>query len=163
MYNIIYETSHQSRFDARYRMLGAGALGRPRGMVWGGRREEGSGWGSSALQADSLPTEPLSNHTVVKARDGGGWNTHLPPHTIPLGHPSAPGPSILYPASPTLCDPMNCSTPGCPVHHQLPESTQTHAHRVSDAIQPGLGAVPPFPGSDAGEEGLLTSPDKLGC
>ena len=36
--------SRQSRFDARYWMLGAGALGRPRGMVWGGRREEGSGW-----------------------------------------------------------------------------------------------------------------------
>ena len=46
MYNIIYETSCQSRFDARYWMLGAGALGRPRGMVWGGRREEGSGWGT---------------------------------------------------------------------------------------------------------------------
>ena len=44
MYNIIYEMSHQSRFDARYWMLGAGALGRPRGMVWGGRKEEGSGW-----------------------------------------------------------------------------------------------------------------------
>ena len=44
MYNIIYETSRQSRFDARYWMLGAGALGRPRGMVRGGRREEGSGW-----------------------------------------------------------------------------------------------------------------------
>ena len=43
--NIIYGTSHQSRFDARYWMLEAGALGRPRGMVWGGRREEGSGWG----------------------------------------------------------------------------------------------------------------------
>ena len=42
----MYETSHQSRFDARYWMLGAGALGRPRGMVWGGRREEGSGWGT---------------------------------------------------------------------------------------------------------------------
>ena len=37
---------------------------------------------------------------------------------------------------PTLCDPMNCSTPGLPVHHQLPESIQTHIHRVSDAIQP---------------------------
>ena len=45
MYNIIYETSHQSRFDAWYWMLGAGALGRPRGMVLGGRREKGSGWG----------------------------------------------------------------------------------------------------------------------
>ena len=38
--------SRQSRFDARYWMLVAGALGRPRGMVWGGRREEGSGWGT---------------------------------------------------------------------------------------------------------------------
>ena len=37
---------------------------------------------------------------------------------------------------PTLCDPMNCSTPGLPVHHQLQEFTQTHIHRVSDAIQP---------------------------
>ena len=46
MYNIIYETSLQSRFDARYWMLGAGALGRPRGMVWRGKREEGSGWGT---------------------------------------------------------------------------------------------------------------------
>ena len=37
---------------------------------------------------------------------------------------------------PTLCDPMNHSTPGLPVHHQLPEFTQTHVHRASDAIQP---------------------------
>ena len=37
---------------------------------------------------------------------------------------------------PTLCDPMNHSTPGLPVHHQLPEFTLTHVHRVSDAIQP---------------------------
>ena len=36
----------------------------------------------------------------------------------------------------TLCNPMNCSSPGFPVHHQLPESTQTHFHWVSDAIQP---------------------------
>ena len=42
----MYEMSCQSRFDARYWMLGAGALGRPRGMEWGGRREEGSGWGT---------------------------------------------------------------------------------------------------------------------
>ena len=46
MYNIMYETSRQSRFDALYWMLGAGALGRPRGMVRGGRREKGSGWGT---------------------------------------------------------------------------------------------------------------------
>ena len=36
---------------------------------------------------------------------------------------------------PTLCDPMDCSMPGLPVHHQFPEFTQTHVHRVGDAIQ----------------------------
>ena len=44
--------------------------------------------------------------------------------------------SSVTQSCPTLCDPMNCSTPGLPVHHQLPEFTQTHVHRVSDAIQP---------------------------
>ena len=46
MYNIIYEMNHQSRFDAGYWILGSGALRRPRGMVWGGRREWGSGRGT---------------------------------------------------------------------------------------------------------------------
>ena len=41
-----------------------------------------------------------------------------------------------------LCDPMNCSTPGLPVHHQLPESTQTHIHGVDDAIQPSHSVIP---------------------
>ena len=46
--------------------------------------------------------------------------------------------SSVAQSCPTLCDPMNRSTPGLPVHHQLPEFTQTHIHRVSDAIQPLL-------------------------
>ena len=46
---------------------------------------------------------------------------------------------------PTLCDPMNCSMPGLPVHHQLSEFTQTHVHRVSDAIQPSHPLSSPFP------------------
>ena len=45
----------------------------------------------------------------------------------------------------TLCDPMNCSTPGLPVHHQLPEFTQTHVHRFSDAIQPSHPLLSPSP------------------
>ena len=44
--------------------------------------------------------------------------------------------SSVAQSCPTLCDPMNCSTPGLPVHHQLPKFTQTHVHRVGDAIQP---------------------------
>ena len=46
---------------------------------------------------------------------------------------------------PTLCNPMNRSTPGLPVHHQLPEFTQTHIHRVSDAIQPSHPLSSPSP------------------
>ena len=44
--------------------------------------------------------------------------------------------SSVAQSCPTLCDPMNRSTPGLPVHHQLPEFTQTHVHQVRDAIQP---------------------------
>ena len=44
-----------------------------------------------------------------------------------------------------LCYPMDCSTPGFPVHHQLPEPTQTHVHRVSDAIQPSHPLLSPSP------------------
>ena len=46
---------------------------------------------------------------------------------------------------PTLCDPMNCSTPGIPVHHQLPEFIQIHVHQVSDAIQPSHPLSSPSP------------------
>ena len=46
---------------------------------------------------------------------------------------------------PTLCDPMNHSMPGPPVHHQLPEFTQTHVHQVTDAIQPSHPLSYPSP------------------
>ena len=60
--------------------------------------------------------------------------------------------SSVAQSCPTLCDPMNRSTPGLPVHHQLPEFTQTHIHRVRDAIQPShplspLLLLPPIPPS----------------
>ena len=55
--------------------------------------------------------------------------------------------SLVAQSCPTLCDPMNRSTPGLPVHHQLPEFTQTHVHRVGNAIQPSrpLSPSPPAP------------------
>ena len=56
--------------------------------------------------------------------------------------------SSVAQSCPTLCDPMNCSTPGLPVHYQLPEFTQTHVHRVDDAIQPShprSSLCPPAP------------------
>ena len=53
--------------------------------------------------------------------------------------------SSVAQSCPTLCDPMNCNTPGLPVHHHLPEFTQTHVHPVSDAIQPSHPLSSPFP------------------
>ena len=53
--------------------------------------------------------------------------------------------SVVAQLCPTLCDPMNRSTPGLPVHHQLPAFTQTHVHRVSDAIQPSHPLSSPSP------------------
>ena len=53
--------------------------------------------------------------------------------------------SSVAQSCPTLCDPMNCSMPGLPVHHQLPEFTQTHVHQVGDAIQPSHPLSSPSP------------------
>ena len=53
--------------------------------------------------------------------------------------------SSVAQSCPTLCDPMNCRTPGLPVHHHLLEFTQTHVHRVRDAIQPSHPQSSPSP------------------
>ena len=52
---------------------------------------------------------------------------------------------VMVQSGPTLCDPMNRSTPGLPVHHYLLEFTQTHIHRVGDAIQPSHPLPSPSP------------------
>ena len=53
--------------------------------------------------------------------------------------------SSVAQSCPTLCNPMNCSMPGLPVHHQCPEFTQTHVHRVRDTIQPSHPLSSPSP------------------
>ena len=53
--------------------------------------------------------------------------------------------SSVAQSCPTLCNPMNCSMPGLPVHHQLPQFTQTHVHRVGDTIQPSHPLSSPSP------------------
>ena len=55
--------------------------------------------------------------------------------------------SSVAQSCPTLCNPVNCSTPGLPVHHQLSEFTQAHVHQVGDAIQPSHPLSSPFPPS----------------
>ena len=51
--------------------------------------------------------------------------------------------SLVTQSCPTLCDPVDCSMPGFPVHHQLPKLTQTRVHRISDAIQPSHPLLSP--------------------
>ena len=64
-------------------------------------------------------------------------------HQRETKRPSFPFSSVQ--SCPTLCDPMDCSTPGLPVHPQLPDLTQTHVHRVGDAIQPSHPLSSPSP------------------
>ena len=75
-----------------------------------------------------------------------GWYFSREPHVIPWGDPDLSSWrqiidmevqfSSITQLCPTLCDPMDCRTPGLPVHHQLLEPAQTHVHWVRDAIQP---------------------------
>ena len=76
MYNIIYETNHQSRFNAWYWMLGAGALGQPRGMVRAGRREEGSGWGTCVYLWRIHVDIWQNQYNIVKLKKIK-WDSHL--------------------------------------------------------------------------------------
>ena len=68
--------------------------------------------------------------------------SHHPPDNISLGKINSVQFSSVPQSCSTLCDPMNRSTPGLPVHHQRPEFTQTHIHRVGDAIQPSHPVIP---------------------
>ena len=88
--------------------------------------------GDSTLESGSM---------VIRGRLGMSWVMEIADiQLIPVLLLMSPSIPLLQFSSATqscltLCDPMNCSTPGLPVHHQLPESTQTHVHGVSDAIQ----------------------------
>ena len=66
-------------------------------------------------------------------KDGLILQNIIPPNLSQLGPVQF---SSVAQLCPTVCDPKNCSTPGLPVHHQLPELTQTHVHSIGDAIQP---------------------------
>ena len=118
--------------------------------------------GSPALQADALLSEPPGK--APKNRNGDEkqlytitwkWNDLIPlPWKGKLGNKLC---LILFHGShsvqfnsvaqscPTLCDLMNRSIPGLPIHHQLPEFIQTHVHRISDAIQPSHPLLSPSP------------------
>ena len=83
-------------------------------------------------------TEPMP--PAVESQSLSLWNTRGFPWFFKFSQKLPQRQSVQFSSvtqlCPTLCDPMNRSTPGFPVHHQLPEFTQTHVHSVGDAIQP---------------------------
>ena len=108
----------------------------------------------------SPSTEQKLNPSYLTSRAGVGSESDLKgdPNRFPLPSPvDAPSRKCIVGKTGsvqfrsvtqsclTLCDPMNGSTPGLPVHHQLPEFTQTHVHRVGDAIQPSHPLWSPSP------------------
>ena len=91
------------------------------------------------LQSRNRYIDIENKHTVTKQGKGGAmnWEAEINIYTVQF--------SSVAQSCPTLCDPMNRSTPGLLVHHQRPEFTQTHIHRVSDAIQPSHPLSSPSP------------------
>ena len=87
-------------------------------------------------QAGSLPLappgKPMENPVLVKCHEHGSFPLELQFSSVAQ-------------SCPTLCNPMDCSTPGFLVHHQLLELPQTHVHWVSDAIQPSYPLLSPSP------------------
>ena len=93
----------------------------------------------------------IHRSTYKMETDSGRWETYV---SLPRERVLGDGWSIrsvsqsvssVAQLCPTICDPMNCSMPGLPVHHQLLEFTQTHIHRVGDAIQPSHPLSSPSP------------------
>ena len=112
---------------------------------------------SHSVTSDSLlPHEsqharpPCPSSTPGVHSDSTSIESVMPSSHLILCHPLLLLPSIspsirVFSNESTLCDPMNCSTPGLPVHHQLLQVTQTHVHRVGDTIQPSLPLSSPSP------------------
>ena len=84
-------------------------------------------------------------HKHSKRRSTSLITSTMQINAITMRHLTAGGISSVAHSCPTLCNPMDCSTPGLPVHHQLLEFTQTHVHRVGDAIQPSHPLSSPSP------------------
>ena len=92
-----------------------------------------------------LPGESQGQSSLVGCRLWGSTESNMTEATSSSRSNRLYQFSSVTQSCPTLCDPMNCSTPGLPVYHQLPQSTQTHVHWVGDAIQPSHPLLSPSP------------------
>ena len=91
-----------------------------------------------------LNPKTLVNGRTVGGEPGKGGNIFETSASL-FGHPHSGQFSSVTPSCPTLCDTMDCSTPGFRVHHQLPELAQIRIHQVDDAIQPSHPLSSPSP------------------
>ena len=124
-----------------------------RALVDSFQAENRQTYGNSKTQNVHIYSHTITAEKKLRGGYGGArgrvpnpersWESHLAWASVQF--------SSVAQSCPTLCDPMNHSTPGLPVHHQLPKSTQTHVHWVSDAIQPSHPLLSPSPT----EEGIL--------
>ena len=107
-----------------------------------------TGVGCHSLFQGIFPTQGSNLCLLLGRQILYHWATWETPESLlvvfNLPNPSPQFSSVTQ-SYPTLCDPMNHSTPGLPVHHQLPEFTQTHVHWVSDTIQPSHPLSSPSP------------------
>ena len=119
MYNIIYEANRQSRFDAWYWMLGAGALGWPREMVQGGWREGSSGWETRVYLWQIHVDVWQNQYNIVKLKNKIKQNVRRRRKKKNLLFNAVK----VAQSCRTLCNPMNCSQPGSSVHGILQART----------------------------------------
>ena len=131
----MYETSCQSRFEAGCWMLGAGALGRPRGMVPGGRREEGSGWGTRVYLWRIHVAIWQNQYNIVKLKNKIKTKKESSDNQRLAGSPA------LSPFSLSLYLPRSCILPRflpssferikiASLHHLLAEREEAQTHSV---------------------------------
>ena len=119
-------------------------------LLWGNLPSAGIEPRSLALQADSL-LRPTRKVPLELRKGREGWSVFSRNKVLrsSTGSYCVSGSSVQFSSAAqlcsTLCDPMYCHTPGLPVHHQLPEFTQTHVHWVGDAIQPSHPLSSPAP------------------
>ena len=136
----IWGTSLNPASEGKESSCNSGDQGSIPGSGWSPGRGNDSPWLENSMDRGA---RQATVHGVSKSPSRLS-NSHFHFHSMHNTFSSVQFSSATQ-SCPTLCDPMNCSTPGLPVHHQLPEFTQIHVHRVSDAIQPSHPLSSPSP------------------
>ena len=116
------------------------------------------GMGSLFLLQGIFPTQVLNPgipHCRQILYQGNPWTLWWTYFSLKKKKNCKGSSKLSYPVMSNLCNPMDCSTPGFPAHHQFPEPSQTHVHRVGDAVQPSHPLSSPYPLALSLSQGLF--------